>query len=107
MKKIQCPNILVGENVHKHFCICCGGKQHIPFATVLKYQLGSLCVLTDDGREDASDYEMHSRIERTIVEYVNEYQYKGEVKFERIECGEPIATLNSCINSLIFLEMPK
>jgi len=50
MKKIQCPNIEIGENVHKHYCQCCEGKQHVPFSVALKYNLRGLLVLTDDGK---------------------------------------------------------
>lgn len=102
MKKTQCPNIEIGENVHKHYCQCCKGKQHVPFAIALKYKLHSLLVLTDDGNHDASDYKVHSRIQDYINWYKNKQGYYGRVEFERLECGEPISTLNACINTLRF-----
>ena len=102
MKKIQCPNIKIGENVHKHYCRCCEGKQHVSFAVALKYKLRCLLVLTDDGKSDASDSEMHSRIKIYIEWYKSKHGYNGKIEFERKQCGEPISTLNACIDTLRF-----
>ena len=102
MKKIQCPNIEIGENVHKHYCRCCEGKQHVPFAIALKYQLRGLLVLTDDAKGDASDCEMHNRIESYIEWYKSKHGYNGRIEFERKQCCEPISTLNACIDTLRF-----
>ncbi len=102
MIKIQCPEIKKGENVHEHYCFCCKGKQHITFAIALKYQLSGLLILSDDGKSDASDYEMHERINYFINYYKNKYKYNGIIEFERFEYGEPLSTLNACINSLRF-----
>ena len=102
MKKIQCPNIEIGENVHKHYCQCCEGKQHVPFSVALKYNLRGLLVLTDDGKSDASDSEMHNRIESYIEWYKSKHGYNGKIEFERKQCNEPISTLNACIDTLRF-----
>lgn len=102
MKKIQCPNLNIGENVHTHYCNCCNGKQHIPFAVALKYQLRGLLVLSDSGNRDASDDEMHERINRYIEYYKNKHGYTGSVEFDQVRNGEPISTLNSCIDTLRF-----
>ena len=102
MKKVQCPNIEIGENVHNHYCRCCEGKQHVPFATALKYQLRGLSVLTDNGKEDASDSEMHNRIESYIELYKSKHGYNGKIEFERKQYSEPISTLNACIDTLCF-----
>lgn len=102
MKKIQCPNIKIGENVHKHYCRCCKGKQHVPFAVALKYKLSELLVLTNCGNRDASDCEMHNRIEYYIEYYKSKHGHKGKIDFERKQCGEPISTLNACIDTLSF-----
>lgn len=102
MKKIQCPNIERGENVHKHYCQCCEGKQHITFAKVLKYKLRGLLVLTDDGKQNASDFEIHDRIERCIEYCKNKYSYSGKIEFNRMEYCEPISTLNACVDTLRF-----
>jgi len=104
MKKIQCPNIKIGDNVHKHYCSCCKGKQHVPFAVALKYQLRGLLVLTDDGSSYASDSEMHNRIESYIEGYKNKHGYNGKIEFDRKQCGWPISTLNACIDTLRFYD---
>lgn len=104
MKKIQCPNIKKGENVHVHYCPCCEGNQHIPFAKALKYELRGLLVLSDNGNKDASDSEMFYRIENFIAWYKYKHNYNGKIKFDHIGYGEPIATLNNCISSLKFKE---
>ncbi len=97
--KIQCPNIKKGENVHEHYCYCCKGKQHIPFIDALKYQLYGLLVLDDNGK-DASDEVMHDRILSYINYYKSEHKYTGPINFKRIYQGEPIPTLNACIETL-------
>ena len=102
MIKIQCPNIEIGENVHKHYCQCCEGKQHIHFAKALKYQLRGLLVLTNDGNADASDCEMHIRIKDYIEWYKSKHGYNGNIDFERKCYSEPISTLNACIDTLSF-----
>ena len=102
MIKIQCPNIEIGENVHKHYCQCCEGKQHIPFAKALKYQLCGLLVLTNDGNADASDCEIHIRIKDYIEWYKSKHGYNGNIDFERKCYSEPISTLNASIDTLSF-----
>ncbi len=104
MKKVQCPNIVKGENVHKHYCVCCEGNQHIPFAKALQYELHGLLVLTDDGSGNASDCEMFKRIDDFIEYYKNKHNYRGTITYERVSVGEPISTLNACIRTLIFKE---
>jgi len=101
MKKIQCPYIEKGENVHEHACPCCEGDQHIPFAKALKYYLYGLCVL-DGGGRDASDTEMHDRIKAHIEIFKSRYDYRGEITFNEYCCEEPLSTLRACINSLHF-----
>lgn len=102
MKKIQCPNLEIGENVHTHYCNCCNGKQHIPFAVALKYKLRGLLVLADSGNRDATDDEMHDRIDNYIEYFKSKHGYNGRVDFERKQYGEPISTLNACIDTLRF-----
>lgn len=102
MLKVQCPNLRKGENVHKHSCGCCGGRQHIPFSTALKYLLRGLLVLSDGGHRDATDDEMFDRIDRTIDGYKKKYGFTGHVSYEYIRLGEPISTLNACIRTLRF-----
>lgn len=97
--KIQCPNIEKGENVHKHSCVCCNGKQHIPVIQALKYELRGLLVLDENGN-DASDEEMHSRITTYLNWHRSNHQYTEQFDFERIKYGEPISTLNACIHTL-------
>jgi hypothetical protein len=101
--KIQCPNIKIGENVHKHYCRCCEGKQHISFAKALKYKLRGLLVLTADGR-DATDCEIHNRIENYIELYKSKHGYNGRIEFERKCYQEPISTLNACIETIRFYD---
>jgi len=103
MKKIQCPFIEKSENVHKHFCGCCNGKQHIPIAQALKYSLRGLLVLNDYGG-DATDHEMHNRIESYIRYFKNKYKYTGTIEFERVCLEEPISTLNACSQTLNFID---
>ena len=98
--KIQCPYIEKGENVHTHYCNCCNGKQHIASIKVLKYQLRGLLVLSRDGKGDASDAEMHDRIENYIEHFKRKYNCKDNFIFSKIYHNEPIHTLNSCIDTL-------
>lgn len=107
MKKIQCPNIEKGENVHKHYCYCCKGKQHIPFAVALKYELRGMLVLSDDCSRDVTDCEMHERIQGFIEWYKKEHGHDGKIDFKRESYGEPVATLNACIDTLTFTKQNK
>lgn len=99
MKKIQCPNIEKGENVHLHYCNCCKGKQHIPFIVALKYNLSGLLVLDSRGK-DASDDEMHRRIEDYIAYFKNLHKVQYEITFTKFYYSEPICTLTACIQTL-------
>lgn len=76
MKKVPCPNIISGENVHIHNCQCCGGRQHIPLIAALKYELQSLLVLSNCGTRDASDHEIHERITNFIDWHKIRHNYK-------------------------------
>jgi hypothetical protein len=99
--KIICPNIEKGENVHTHYCRVCEGSQHVDVLKALKYELADLLVLTDKPPYvDASDQEMHSRLERYIDQHKRKHKYGYEVAFERVYKGEPISTLQACIATL-------
>jgi hypothetical protein len=99
--KVQCSNILRGENVHKHYCDRCKGRQHVSLLEDLEYKLGGLLVLTSyPPYEDADDDEMHSRIQRYIDYHKSLHGYDRVVTFERIYRGEPISTLHACIATL-------
>jgi len=67
-----------------------------------KSSLKWLFVLNRDGSE-ASDCEMHRRIEDRIYEYKTKNNYKGRIIFNRVEFGCPVQTLMGCIASLEFL----
>lgn len=99
--KVQCSNIKKGENVHKHYCHSCEGRQHVELFKDLRYQLSDLLILTNyPPYVDASDDEMHSRIQRYIDYHKRFHGYDRIVTFERIYKGEPISTLNACIDTL-------
>lgn len=65
----------------------------------LQDKLRGILVLSAFGKTDACDEEIHYRIE----EYIESQGCKEIFKFDRIKCGEPIATLNACIESLRFI----
>ena len=70
MKKVQCPNIEKGENVHKHNCYLCNGHQHIPAISALRYIMNSIYIL------DASEREIFNRVDIQIEYFKDTYGFR-------------------------------
>ena len=101
MKKLQCPEIKKGENVHKHIsCTCCQGKLHITPTRYLQWELGGLLVL--EGGRDASDDTIFYRMEQCIHHFLKTHSLNKGVSYEKVRCNEPITTLRMSLTTIKF-----
>jgi len=105
--KVQCPNIQDGENVHKHSCYLCKGKQHIPILQALKWKIGSNVLLLDSNNKEISFEVLKTNILNMAREYLEEWKYDVCPIINYQVAGSLTTDFKELLNNIKLISLPK